>query len=104
MDAARLVKVPDSISRGINALPSAGSTSGVLVHGTAGAGPTPTAAPNSGRKLDNSLLAPSNKISNGQGRQYDGSPDNDEDDRPLKSSGNGSTGGDFRPKADSGRL
>lgn len=104
MDAAQLKKVTSNLNLGTNALPASGP-SDCLPHGTAGAGPTPTAAPNSGRKLDSSsLLAASHSISNGQGRQYDGSADNDEDDTPLKTAGNGSTGGDFRPSANTSRL
>ena len=95
MDAASLKKVTSNLSQGTNALPS---------ENIAGAGPMPTAAPNSGRKLDNSLLGPSTDISNGQGRQYDGAPDHDEDEATLKTSGNGSMGGDFNPKADPSSL
>jgi hypothetical protein len=86
------VKVADNIDRGVNALPSAGNTSGVIPSGTVGAGPMPTPAINSDKKLDSSLLAASNKRSNGQGRLYDGSADNDEDDQPLNPKGNGGTG------------
>lgn len=92
MEAAKLVKVPDSISRGVNALPSAGCTDKVIPCGTVGSGPAPTPAINSGKKLDNSLLGPSNRVSNGQGRLYKGSPDNDGDDKALDSKGNGSEG------------
>jgi len=88
MDAASLKKVSSNLSRGTNALPS---------ENIAGAGPAPVPAKNSGKKLDNSLFGPSNAISNGQGRQYDGAPDRDEDDKALSTSGNGSKGGDFNP-------
>ena len=87
MDAAKLVVVPDSIDRGINALPAAGgSTSMVSNKVNPAVGPAPTPAINSGKTLDNSLLGPSNRVSNGQGREYDGAPDNDEDDATLKAS------------------
>jgi hypothetical protein len=64
----------------------------------------PTPAKNSGKKLDNSMLGPSNAISNGQGRQYDGAPDRDEDDKALTTSGNGSRGGSFEPSVGDNRL
>jgi hypothetical protein len=92
MEAAKLVKVSDSIDRGINGLPSGGDSAGKIAKGTVGAGPTPAPAINSGKKLDSSLLGPSNRVSNGQGSLYKGSPDNDEDDKALTTSGNGSTG------------
>jgi len=94
MDAASLKQVTSNLSLGTNALPS---------ENIAGAGPMPTAAPNSGRKLDNSMLGPSNQINNGQGRQYDGAPDHDEDDQALRTSGNGSRGGSFLPSVGDNR-
>lgn len=70
MEAATLVTVTDSISKGASYLPSAGSTAGQIPSGTVGAGPSPTPAINSGTKLNSSLLAASNQVSNGQGKQY----------------------------------
>lgn len=85
-EAATLKPVPDSKDKGASFLPSAGELTGWIAKGTVPAGPAPTAAINSGKKLDSSLLAADNRISNGQGREYDGSPDNDEDDATLEAS------------------
>ena len=94
MEAAKLVKVPDSISRGINALPEAGDNGGQIAKNTypTSGMESPTPAINSGKMLDKSLLGPSNRISNGQGSLYKGQPDNDADDKALSARGNGSTG------------
>jgi hypothetical protein len=86
MEAAKLKKVEDRIDRGVNAIPAAGENSGWISKNTIPAGPAPTPAINSGKKLDNTMLGPSNRISNGQGREYDGAPDNDEDDAALRAS------------------
>lgn len=97
MDAATLKKVPDNLNRGGDYRPSAGTTGdrvGSLAQGTTGSGPAPTAAPNSGKKLDQGyLLAASHNRSNGQNSLYGGSPDFDEDDAPLSSKGLASPGG-----------
>ena len=53
---------------GINALPG---------ENIAGAGPAPTPAPNSGKKLDNGLLSPSNSVNDASSSKY---PDNDGND------------------------
>jgi hypothetical protein len=74
MEAARLQKVEDSLSKGINALPSAG-TSGKIPGGTVGAGPAPSPAANSGKKLDASLSAPSFTVSNHVSRAFAGRDD-----------------------------
>ncbi len=99
MDAATLTPVPDRIDRGASYLPSAGGPSAVasaspaavksacseIPSGDKGFGwDAPTAAINSGKDLPKEMLGPSNKISNGQGKQYDGQPDNDEDDVVLE--------------------
>jgi hypothetical protein len=96
MEAARLKPVEDRIDRGVNGLPTAGTyvtgKSGSVIGLPAplsAATPKPEAAINSGTKLADSFLSPSNKISNGQGRLYDGQPDNDEDDVPLSVQGTG---------------
>lgn len=88
MEAATLVKVPDNIDRGVNALPAASSTpvSG-CAKGNTDVGPAPTAAINSGKSLDSSLLSASNQVSNGQNKMY-AAKENPE----LTTKGNGGTG------------
>lgn len=63
MDAAKLVKVPDSISRGVNALPSAGGNSGWVATIPVPATPAPKADPTP-RKLDSGMAAPVFSVSN----------------------------------------
>ena len=101
MEAARLQKVEDRLDLGTDALRSlAGTqesgktpTSG-LQRGTAGPGPAPTPAKNSGTKLDASFLAPSFTASNGEGRQY-----NAKDDSKASGSLPDPDGGNFTPSA-----
>lgn len=91
MEAARLVSVPDVITRGTNALPSAGS-SGKIPGGTAGPGPSPTPAKNSGTELSPTFLAASSTVTNVWGRQHQ-----ETDDAQVKGAVTDSQGGDFDP-------
>lgn len=92
MDAASLVKVPDSVGKGINALPAAGP-SGTLAAGTVGAGPQPTAAQNSGTKPNGDLtVAKPCYVSSSLSKQY-ASPDESD----VEASTTNASGGDFRP-------
>jgi len=111
MEAARLKPVEDRIDRGINGLPTAGSTStGKAVNYPGGSvigmpaplsasTPQPERAINSGysnvvdgkvtKDVSTGLLSPSHNISNGSGKLYGGQPDNDADDVPLNVEGTG---------------
>lgn len=97
-EAGKLVKVPDNLNRGGDYRPSAGNTGdrvGSIASGTAGSGPAPVAAPNSGKELSPAdLLAQSHNRSNGQNSLYGGNADFDEDDQPLTAKGTASPGGD----------
>ena len=111
MEAARLKPVEDRIDRGINGLPAAGACAyGVdkvypsssvcgIPGNTVAPTPKPTPAINSGmdnvvdgkvtKNLGTDMLSPSNKISNGAGKLYSGSPDHDQDDLSLTAEGMG---------------
>ena len=117
MEAARLKPVEYRIDRGMDALPQAGSTStGKAMNYPGGsviglpaplvaATPKPVPAINSGKELANSMLGPSNKISNGSGKLYGGQPDNDKDDVPLNVEGTGTEklASSFEKHLDAGR-
>lgn len=83
MEASNLKTVTDSTTKGGSFLPSAGRVNGWIANNEVGSGPAPTAAPQSGTKLDTGMTAASQAVSNGQGSQYDGAPDNDNDDKAL---------------------
>lgn len=79
MEAASLKKVTSNLSLGVNGLPAAGDTSKSISSGTVGAGPAPTAAINSGRKLDGGpLTAKFTPADAGFGSQY---PDPSSDEK-----------------------
>lgn len=59
MEAATLKTVTSNLHQGVDARPAANVT--------AGAGPAPVAAPNSGRKLDSSLLTASSSVTTANG-------------------------------------
>lgn len=85
MDASTLKPVADVTTKGGDYRPSAGRMNGWITNNEVGSGPAPTPAPNSGRKLDTGMTQASQAVSNGQGSMYDGSPDNDSDELPMKS-------------------
>jgi hypothetical protein len=102
MEAARLIKVEDRLDLGTDALSGqAGSqnsgktvTSG-LAKGTAGPGPMPTPAKNSGTNLNTAYTQPVYTVMNGEGRQYAG-----RDDSKAKGTVTDSEGGNFQPSGD----
>lgn len=83
MDASTMNTVADVTSKGGDFRPSAGRVNGWIANSEVGSGPAPTAAPNSGTKLDVGMTAASQMVNNGQGSMYDGAPDNDTDDKSL---------------------
>lgn len=92
MDAATLIKVPDSVGKGINALPSAGS-GGLIAGGTVGPGPQPTPAKNSGTKPGGDLtVAKPCYVSSSLSKQY-ASPDESD----VEASTTDAAGGNFVP-------
>lgn len=83
MEASTMKTVADVPNKGGDFRPSAGRVNGWVANSEVGSGPAPTAAPNSGTKLDAGMTAASQMVSNGQGSMYDGAPDSDTDDKPL---------------------